>query len=388
MSEMIPNSNTRENNNTGKKSKIHKKRVENEDRKQDKKGIRQLFRGTRRGLNRFFILNTAAITIVMILLSGLLAYWLASGIALRSGSREYAITLFFLWITASTVVAHLFLYYRMRVIIGSIEKIDKATQKVAKGDFRVTTELDKRVRISELESLYTNFNHMVRELGTIETLRDNFIADVSHEFKTPIAAIDGYATLLQDESLSGEERQRYIESILYNSRRLTNLTGNILMISKLDNGSIKVDRKKYRLDEQLRRVVLTFEEEWTKKNLNLDIDLDPVDYIGDEDLLYHVWLNLISNAIKFSEQDGDLRIRLKGNGIVIIEDNGSGMSEETKKHLFDKFYQGDSSRSSEGNGLGLALVKSISDICKIKIEVESEEGRGTKFTLSLPNELE
>ncbi|MBR3539532.1 MAG: HAMP domain-containing histidine kinase, partial [Eubacterium sp.] len=242
------------------------------------------------------------------------------------------------------------------------------------------------------QELFRSFNLMVEELGTIETLRDGFVADVSHEFKTPIAAIDGYATLLQDESLSPAERQQHVANILDNCRRLTNLTGNVLMLSKLENGTTFLKKQPFRLDEQIRRIVLSMEEEWTRKEMELDIEMDPVVYIGDEDLLYHVWMNLISNAVKFSNPGGMLQIRLEenagGTGVVCasIRDSGIGIRADQLDHIYDKFYQADRSRSREGNGLGLALVKRIADECGISISVSSKQGKGTVFILELPTE--
>ncbi len=267
-----------------------------------------------------------------------------------------------------------------------VEDISKATKQVAKGDFTVRLENKKIKDMDMIDELYQDFNHMVKELGTIETLQNGFVADVSHEFKTPISAIEGYAMLLQDESLPEPEKKEYINNIIYNSKRLSSLTGNILMLSKLENSAVKVNNLKFSLDEQIRRIILNFEEQWSKKNLELDIDLDQVNYYGDEDLLYHVWLNLISNAIKFSKNDGLLRIKLidnKYNIVFSIEDSGVGMDEETMKRMFEKFYQSDSSRAEEGNGLGLALVKKVLDICSGSIEATSKPEEGTKFTVTL-----
>ena len=348
-------------------------------------------RKRQRKLNLFFILLIAMITVLLILLTGAIGFFLTTLYDLNE-MHWTPMVLFFIWVTVSVTLANIFLYTKLRIVFSAVEVINDATEKVAKGDFTVRVELDKRVKIEEFVELYSSFNRMVEELGDIETLRDSFVADVSHEIKTPIAAISGYATLLQDSNLTPEERNQHVDSILYNCNRLTALTGNILMLSRLDNGTVILKKQPYPLDEQIRRVVLSMEDKWTEKDMELDIEMDSVMYNGDEDLLYHVWMNLISNAIKFSNQGGLLQIRLEdnagGTGVicVTIHDNGAGIRADQLSHIYDKFFQGDKSRSKEGNGLGLALVKQITDLCGISISVNSRQGQGTTFILEIPKE--
>ena len=349
------------------------------------------FRKKKKQLNLFFILQIAMITVLIVVLAGLSGILLAR--MFRTQNVHYApIMIFFIWVAISVTVSHVFLYKKLKRVFDAVQVINDATEQVAAGDFSVRVQLDEHVQIVEFQELYRSFNLMAEELGTMETLRDGFVADVSHEIKTPIAAIDGYATLLQDDSLSPEERQQHVESILYNCRRLTTLTGNVLMLSKLENGTIFLKKQPFRLDEQIRRIVLSLEEKWTEKEMELDIEMDPVVYNGDEDLLYHVWMNLISNAIKFSNPGGLLQIRLEdnagGTGVVCvsIRDTGIGIRADQLGHIYDKFYQGDKSRSREGNGLGLALVKRITDQCGITLSVNSKQGQGTVFILELPTE--
>ena len=347
------------------------------------------FRKRKRQLNLFFILQLVMITVLIVILSGITGFLITRFFEVRD-IHYTPLMIFFIWVTLSVTVSHVFLYHKLKRVFDAVKVINDATELVAKGDFSIRVKLDEMVQIEEFEDLYDSFNQMVHELGAIETLRDSFVADVSHEIKTPIAAINGYATLLQDENLSTDERQQHVADILYNCRRLTALTGNILMLSRLDNGTTIVKRNPFRLDEQIRRIVLSMEEEWTKKELELDIEMDPVTYNGDEDLLYHVWTNLISNAVKFSEKGGTLAIRLEDNpsetGVVCatIRDTGCGIRADQLGHIYDKFYQGDRSRKREGNGLGLALVKQITDICGISISVNSKQGQGTTFFLELP----
>jgi signal transduction histidine kinase len=197
--------------------------------------------------------------------------------------------------------------------------------------------------------------------------------------------------LLQDEELSADERREYTEMIIAGTRQLSTLSSNILKLSKFENQKIITDSVEFDLDEQMRRSLLMIEPQWSEKNIELDIELEPVRYCGSVDLLQHVWLNLLDNAIKFSNEGGKISVRLSDAGdhiIAEIADNGIGMNEETKKHLFDKFYQGDKSRSSEGSGLGLPLVKRIVELSGGAIHVKSELGIGSVFTVELPKNRE
>ena len=285
----------------------------------------------------------------------------------------------------SAMVASFLAYYINTRILRPIKTLNEASKTVATGNFnvRITAETD----IEELNSTFDNFNHMVTELNSIETLRNDFIANVSHEFKTPLSAIEGYTMLLQDETLSEDERNEYIKKITDNTRRLSSLTGDILLISKLDNQTFNSDRHSFRLDEQLREAILTHEIGWTEKEIELDIDMAEVSYIGEENLLLQVWLNLIGNAVKFTPKGGKINVallELEDSVVIRISDNGIGMDKNTAKHIFEKFYQGDTSHKSEGNGLGLALCKKIVEKCNGTITVESELNKGSHFTVKLP----
>lgn len=231
---------------------------------------------------------------------------------------------------------------------------------------------------------------MTKELGKTEIFRSDFINNVSHEFKTPLSAIEGYATLLQNKSLGEEKRVLYATKIIYNTRRLSSLVGNVLELSKLENHKINIEKEEYSLDEQIREIILMFEGEWSQKKLELDIDLDSVDYFGNADLLGQVWQNLISNAIKFVGYSGKIHIRLrrKLKGIrVTVVDNGIGIDKENQERIFEKFYQEDISHSTSGNGLGLAIVKELTDKSNILLEYKSEEGKGSSFLLGINKAL-
>lgn len=269
--------------------------------------------------------------------------------------------------------------------VKAIARISAAAKEVAKGNFDIVLEEDYRVE--EIGAMAHNFNIMTKELKSTEILRSDFVSNVSHEFKTPLAAIEGYATLLQNKSLDEEKQAAYISKIIYNTRRLSNLTGNILELSRLENQDITVDKKLFSLDEQIREIILMYEMEWNKKQLELDIELENLDYFGNEEMLAQVWQNLIGNAIKFVSPKGLVRVLMKTTDAAVeiaVVDDGCGMEEETQKRVFEKFYQGDVSRSAGGNGLGLALAKRIVELHAGTIAVSSKKDKGTTLKVTLP----
>ena len=260
-----------------------------------------------------------------------------------------------------------------------------ATKTVAKGDFAVRLESENQ--IGEIAELIDSFNVMTEELSGIEMFRSDFINTFSHEFKTPIVSIRGFAKQLQNENLTPEERREYTDIIIAESERLTKLSSNILLLSKLEHQTILSDQTTFSLDEQLRSDILLLEKQWSKKNLEIEPDLNEVTYYGNAELLSQLWVNLLSNAIKFTPEGGWIKIMLTQDFEqvkVVIRDNGIGMRPDTLQHIFEKFYQGDGSHSVEGNGLGLSLVKRIVELCGGSISVESEEGKGTAVYVSLP----
>ena len=270
-----------------------------------------------------------------------------------------------------------------RMFVRPVTRLSRAMQRVAQGDFNV--RLDHAGHFGEMRQSYENFNTMTKALGTIETLQSDFVSNVSHEFKTPINAIEGYAMLLQDAGDPALQKE-YIDRILTSTHRLGDLVNNILLLSKIDNQSIPAEPVTYRLDEQLRQALLLHERKWTEKEIDLDVDLAPVTYTGPESLMLHVWGNLIDNAIKFDPPGGLLRLTLRErDGVISVEvrDSGVGMSEEQIAHIFDRFYQADGSHQSEGNGLGLALVKRILEAAGGAISVRSAPGEGSCFTVTL-----
>lgn len=269
-------------------------------------------------------------------------------------------------------------------LVHPILALTNATQRVARGDFDV--HLDEE-RNDEIGRLTRNFNYMVQELKTIEYLRRDFISNVSHELKTPLASIRGYATLLQNERLDASERQDYAEVIAQEAARLANMSSTMLMLSRLERQTAQESPTRFALDEQIRMAILILEPQWSAKHIELSIDLEPVELVGSEDLLQQVWLNILGNAIKFSSAKGQIDVDLQrvGQSVAVrIRDYGIGIAPEDLDRVFEKFFQVDRTRSGEGSGLGLSLVRRIVMLFDGTIDVESTPGEGTLFTVTLP----
>ncbi|MGN0711842.1 MAG: sensor histidine kinase [Anaerovoracaceae bacterium] len=272
-----------------------------------------------------------------------------------------------------------------RIPLNPIRKIIAAINRLGQGDFSVRLDLHITDEFAELSK---SFNLAAEELGSIETLRSDFANNFSHEFKTPIISLRGFAKILKNKDLTEEERNEYLDIIINESDRLASLAKNVLTLSRIENFSIMPEGEVFNLTEHIRQATLLSEPKWTKKNLNLLADLDEeVFFKGNPELLSHIWINLIDNAIKFTPEGGTVKIKLhQDNDSVIftVLDTGPGIDDETLKHMFDRFYQGDKSHTTEGNGIGLALVSKIVKLCDGRIEVQSELGIGSSFIITLP----
>ncbi len=275
-----------------------------------------------------------------------------------------------------------------RYFLMPVRRLAKATKRVAKGDFSVTVPPVKTPR--ELQELVDGFNIMVKELGSIEMFRNDFIGNFSHEFKTPINSILGFAKeLLHDGSLTDKQKTEYLQIIANESQRLSNMATNILLLTNLEHTRQLTDISVFSLDEQLRRSMLLLESGWSEKELELDIELESINYSSNEEILSHLWINLLSNAIKFSPKFGKLKLRCNrtSNGVVVtVYNEGDGIAAESIERIFDKFYQCDTSHKSDGYGLGLPLCKRVAELCGGNIKAQSELGKYTEITVFLPIE--
>lgn len=341
-------------------------------------------------MNRFRNLRNKSTLLVLVIIAlsslltgGLLLLLILLGVipsALMATFWMAPITVF-----VGCIIGAILAAFIMRFYIKPLDDLVAATKKIAEGDFSV--RVPEKTHLLEVKMLVENFNRMAHELEGIEMFRSDFINNFSHEFKTPIVSIRGFAKQLQSSALSDEERLKYAEIIASESERLSNMSTNVLLLSKLENQQLIQEKKPYSLDEQLRFCVLLFAKEWEKKNIDMDIELDDITFVGNEELVSHIWINLIGNAVKYTPENGRIELRAfsKPDGIFVrIADSGIGMSHEVLERIFDKFYQGDGSHAGRGNGLGLPLVKRIVELCDGRIVVDSEVGAGSVFSVYLP----
>ena len=259
-----------------------------------------------------------------------------------------------------------------------------AISKVANGDFSTRLDNDTAGPVVEL---YDNFNKMTAELEGVQTLRDDFINHFSHEFKTPITSINGFASLLMEEDLSEDEKKKYLEIIAAESDRLAKLSDSALLLTKLESQHLVPVSESFQLDEQIKQCIIILMPQFNKKNIDLSVNLEPVRIFGSADLIKHIWLNLLGNAVKYTEAGGKVKVELKeeeSTAVAAISDNGAGMGKEAVTRAFEKYYQDESREKQKGLGLGLTIVKKAADLCGGRVEITSSPGKGSRFTVFLP----
>lgn len=275
------------------------------------------------------------------------------------------------------------------IIVKPISRLTKVTDELAKGNYKVRVNYEGK---DEISSLYASFNQMAVRLAKQETIRQQFISDVSHEFQTPLTAISGFATILKNENLTDEQRQKYADIILFNSNRLSHLSKNMLQLTLLDDEDISLDKSEFPLIEQLNRVIEMEDNAALSKDIEIEFIHPKKEFIieADESRMEQVWINLLSNAIKYTNEHGVVTVEVRRTPTelqVRFEDTGVGMSQDAISHIFERFYRQDKSRTIEGNGLGLSIVKRIIDLHHYKIDVESQEDVGSVFTVYIPYEM-
>lgn len=335
----------------------------------------------------FFVIISFVITCCMFLFIYVLQH--SMGIILTQDNIQLAAKLTFANVIILSLLCTLIDAIRRKYMIERpVKRITTAAQRLMQGDLSARIEPMHSYDTSDgFDEIIDYFNRMAQELSGMETLRTDFIANVSHELKTPLAVMQNYGTMLQRPDLTQEERIDYAKSITDASRRLSTLITNILKLNKLENQQIHPLDETFDLGEQLCECLLDFEDVWEEKNIEIETDVEELVLIkSDAELLSVVWNNLFSNAIKFTPEGGRVSLKLRLDGeyaTVRVSDTGCGISREAGEHIFEKFFQGDISHSSKGNGLGLALVKRVVDIVCGDISVESEVGRGSIFTVKL-----
>ena len=275
------------------------------------------------------------------------------------------------------------------IIVKPISRLTKVTDELAKGNYKVRVNYEGK---DEISSLYASFNQMAVRLAKQETIRQQFISDVSHEFQTPLTAISGFATILKNENLTDEQRQKYADIILFNSNRLSHLSKNMLQLTLLDGEDTSLDKSEFPLIEQLNRVIEMEDNAALSKDIEIEFIHPKKEFIieADESRMEQVWINLLSNAIKYTNAHGVVTVEVRRTPTELqirFEDTGVGMSQDAISHIFERFYRQDKSRTIEGNGLGLSIVKRIIDLHHYKIDVESQEDVGSVFTVYIPYEM-
>ena len=347
------------------------------------------FRHILRGIHNyliFFVLVAFAVTCCMLLFVTTLAKDLH--VTFTAENIATAAKLTFGNVMLITFIFAVVDFLRRKITVERpVKRIKSATEKIMQGDFSVRIQPIHGVGADGFNQIIHAVNKMAEELAGTETLRTDFIANVSHELKTPLAVMGNYATMLQTPGLTESEKNEYAKAISEAARKLAQLITNILKLNKLENQQIFPQKSDYDLSAQLCESLLQFEDAWEAKNLNIETEIeDDVHIHSDSELLSLVWNNLISNAVKFTPEGGTVSVSLQENGdfvTVSVTDTGCGIKPETGKHIFEKFYQGDTSHSVQGNGLGLALVKRVVDILNAEISVQSIYGEGSSFAVKI-----
>ncbi len=334
----------------------------------------------------FFLMVGFVVSCCMMLFLNVLSDTM--GLKLTSENISAAAKITFVNVLIITVIFRMIDYIRRKIMVDRpVKMITKAAEKIMNGDFSVRVKEMNGAGMEGFNQVGQAINSMAEELSSVETLRTDFIANVSHEMRTPLAVMRNYAILLQSSDLSEENRVEYARAITDSSRRLSDMMTNILKLNRLENQQIFPTSTTFDLGEQLCECLLQYESTWERKNIDIETDIaENILVSADAELLALVWNNLFSNAFKFTDEGGKVTLTLtadKEYATVKIADTGCGMSADVGAHIFEKFYQGDTSHATQGNGLGLALVKRVVDIMQGEIGVESEVGVGTTFTVNI-----
>lgn len=334
----------------------------------------------------FFLTVGFIVSCTMMLFVKILAYTMELTITPDNIATAAKIT--FLNVVLITFLFKLADYIRRKIMVERPTKvITEATEKIMSGDFSVRIPPMQSSGMEGFNQIAMAINQMAEELSSVETLRTDFIANVSHEMKTPLAVMQNYGTLLQAPNLTKEKQIEYAKGITDGTRRMADMLTNILKLNRLENQQIYPEISEFDLGEQICECLLQYENIWEKSNIEIETDIaDNIKVKADSELLSHVWNNLFSNAFKFTPSGGTVTVSLTStdhHAIVKVSDTGCGMTPEVGAHIFEKFYQGDTSHSVQGNGLGLALVKRVIDIMQGEIGVESAVGKGSTFTVRI-----
>ena len=342
-------------------------------------------------LTAIIVIGIFLILLLSILLGGVILLVLYNTGVMDEISEINFVRSFYILSAVSLVLGTLLTALFSSRLLRPFNDLIEGMQQLSKGRFDTRISMDMPVAKKEFRNISDNFNAMAENLGRVEVLHNDFINDFAHEFKTPIVSVKGFAKILKNKNLSEEERQEYLDIIISEADRLTTLSKNVLTLSKVENRMALYNATEFDVTEQIRNAIIMLQNKWQNKNQELNIELEECRMRGNEELLDLVWINLIDNAIKYTPENGIIYIGLldKGDSVqFVIKDNGKGISKDVQKRMFDKFYQGDASHSSEGNGIGLTLVSKVVQLHRGIINVESKVSVGTTFIVSLPKGLE
>lgn len=343
------------------------------------------------GKNPFSVVNRIGMKLtilfaIIILVSEILTFTATIVIGFLTGGTSNTVQVV-VSVAASFLVGSTLAFVISNTVLKPLSELVKATRKVTNGDFNIHLEMKySRLSLKELRELIHDFNEMTEELRNTELFRKDFISNFSHEFKTPLVSIRGFARQLYEGGLTPEQQKEFSKIILDETEYLSVLSQNTLLMTNLENKDIITEKTDFSLDEQLRNCMIRLEPQWLAKNIDIDMELDEIRYYWNASMLAHVWNNLFDNAVKFTPEGGSIRVTLgRKDGLIVatVTDSGCGISEEAIPHIFEKFYQADTSHATKGNGLGLSLVKKIVELCEGDIYVSSEVGKGTTFTIEL-----
>ena len=331
-----------------------------------------------------FGISIFIINLITTIITGFLMYLSFSLGILNENTIENVMVLPIMTLIASIIIGVIVSACSSRIVLKNVREFITATDKLSKGDFSARLNIK---RPPEFKVLSKNFNKMAEELGGIEVLRTDFINNFSHEFKTPIISIKGFAEILKDDELPKEEKNEYLDIIIEESKRLTSLATNVLNLSKIETQVILKDIQRFNMGEQIRQSILLLDSKFESKNILLDVNIQDCYINGNKEMLNQVWVNLLDTAIKFNNKNGMVSINMKreeDNILITIIDTGVGINKEAINKIFDKFYQEDTSHATNGNGLGLSIVKKIIELHGGTIQCDSIVSKGTKFTVTIP----
>ena len=331
-----------------------------------------------------FGISIFIINLITTIITGFLMYLSFSLGILNENTIENVMVLPIMTLIASIIIGVIVSACSSRIVLKNVREFITATDKLSKGDFSARLNIK---RPPEFKVLSKNFNKMAEELGGIEVLRTDFINNFSHEFKTPIISIKGFAEILKDDELPKEEKNEYLDIIIEESKRLTSLATNVLNLSKIETQVILKDIQRFNMGEQIRQSILLLDSKFESKNILLDVNIQDCYINGNKEMINQVWVNLLDNAIKFNNKNGMVSINMKreeNNILITIIDTGVGINKEAINKIFDKFYQEDTSHATNGNGLGLSIVKKIIELHGGTIQCDSIVSKGTKFTVTIP----